>query len=185
MDSTTSALHSLDRLLGVSLAALSAILTLAFFLLVAYLSRATARRVAGAIAVAALVAPMVLAVDLAASSAKLWRYLGVATAYAPIGFYLASGLGIGAVSLVVWRLARRFGPRVNAMTIAFFALYGPARDYLASRLAPSMIEFSPGAAPLLADMLAWASGISLALFAMRLVAGPAGADPLARVSAQK
>jgi hypothetical protein len=107
MDSTTSALHSLDRLLGVSLAALSAILTLAFFLLVAYLSRATARRVAGAIAVAALVAPMVLAVDLAASSAKLWRYLGVATAYAPIGFYLASGLGIGAVSLVVWRLARR------------------------------------------------------------------------------
>ena len=165
-----------------SLPALSGILALGFFLIVAYLSRATARRAAGAIAVAALVAPLVAAVDAIAFRANLWRYPGAAAPYGPIGFYLASGLGIGAVSLVVWRLARRFGARAYAITIAFFTLYGPARDQLAGRLAPSVIVFSPGPIPFLVDMLAWGLGLSLALLAMRVVAGPAGADPLARTT---
>ena len=164
-----------------ALTTLSVVLTAVFLALTAYFTRATPRRIAGALAVAIVIAPAVMLADTLAFYAGLWRYPLVATPYGPLEFYVAIGLGIGALTLLIWRLERRFGRRALVGAVAFMAVYGPFRDYVGGQAISHVIEFGPGPLPVVADMLAWAVGVSLGVLVMRVVAGAARADRLARM----
>jgi hypothetical protein len=145
----------------------------------AYLTRAGARRLAGAMAGGAAAAALNVAIDVAASAARLWWYPGVATAHAPLWYYAGALLGVAAIALGLWRLARRFGPAGTAAGLGAAALLFPIRDYRVAATSGA-IEFGGGAAPWLADGLAAFLVVALAAAVMRFVAGPARSDALAR-----
>lgn len=143
-------------------------------------SRPTPRRLVGALIAGGVLAGLNLLVDVAAHDAGWWWYPSVSTSYGPPLFYVATGLWYGAgVALVGWRLVRRFGGRGLLALLLFVAIYGPVRDYLAA-LASGAIVFGAGITPALADATSWASLTAAAQGVMRLVAGPAEADSLAR-----
>lgn len=147
---------------------------------VAYFTRATPRRIAGALAGGVVAALYNVAVDVAADYLGLWHYPTVATSYGPPVFYVVGALGYGGVvGLIGWRLIRRFGARGAVGVVAFFVVYGPVRDYVAASLT-GLLVLSGGPVPFMADMFAWGSGIWLVLLVMRLAAGPAHGDRLAR-----
>ena len=145
----------------------------------AYLTRAGQRRVFGAIAGGAAAAALNIAIDIGASAAQLWRYPGVSTPYAPLRYYSGALMGVAAIALVIWRLARRYGARGVAAALFALALLFPLRDY---RVATTthVIEFSAGFAPWLADGAAAVAVVALALAVMRFLVGPAESDALAR-----
>ena len=154
-------------------------------LLVIYLTRPGPRRVSGALLGGLFAGTLNLVLDSAAFSLGLWRYPFTHAAFGPLGFYLAAGLFYGAgMALIGWRIDRRFGRRGVLIFLACFAVYGPLRDYLGSAAASAaglqFIVFAPGPLAVLADALCWVGGVGLALAVMRLFAGPARRDRLAR-----
>lgn len=145
-----------------------------------YFTRATFRRAAGALAGGVAAAMLNAAQDTLAHYQGWWYYPFVQTPYAPMLIYTAVALWYGGgVALVGWRVTRRFGGRGLAAFIGIMGLYGPARDYAAATWS-GLITFAPGVVPVLADAACWASGMALAQAVMRLVAGPARSDRLAR-----
>jgi hypothetical protein len=95
-------------------------------------------------------------------------------------------LGVGLVIscspiyLITWRLARRFKWRGLAVFAGVVTVIGPPRDYMIAAKFPEWMVFSPGMAPILADAVAYLGIVLVGHAVMRLVAGAAGADPLAR-----
>ena len=84
------------------------------------------------------------------------------------------------VFLITWRIARRFGRRGMAVLLVVLAIIGPPRDYWWMRHFPEWGSYAPGIAPILAISAFYVIGFSLGHWVMRLVAGPADADGLAR-----
>ena len=159
------------------------ILTAAYLLELAaviYFTRATRRRVLGALAGGVAVGAMSLGMISICRSVGWWQIPFASTPY------LMAGLGVGLVIscspiyLVTWRLARRFGWRGLAIFAAVVTVIGPPRDYLIAAKYPEWMVFSPGIAPILADAVAYLGIVLLGHAVMRLVAGPAGNDPFAR-----
>jgi len=76
------------------------------------LTRATPRRILGALAGGLAAALLNVGEDIVAFSLGWWYYPSVATSYGPPLMYVAVGLWYGAgVALIGWRLTRRFGWR--------------------------------------------------------------------------
>jgi serine/threonine protein kinase len=92
-----------------------------------------------------------------------------------VGFMLIKVCFGAALLLLLWRIGRRFGWKAQAGFTIAAAVAGPVRE----RVYGSLMEVT-FATPLLADIVTWAVGLALAQVAMRMVAGPAGTDPLAR-----
>jgi hypothetical protein len=84
------------------------------------------------------------------------------------------------IYLVTWRVARRFGRRGLAMVVGIAAVIGPPRDYAVAALFPEWIVFGPGLAPIFGVAATYAGFVALGHAVMRLVAGPARDDRLAR-----
>ena len=84
------------------------------------------------------------------------------------------------VFLLTWRIARRFGGRGLAVLLVVFAVVGPFRDSWYMTRFPEWGSYAPGIAPLLAISGAYVLLGILGHGTMRLVAGPAAADLLAR-----
>lgn len=144
------------------------------------LARPNRRRCAGAAVGGVTVAVLNLLIDVVAHGQGWWSYPSVTTTYGPPLFYVATGVWYGSgVALIGWRLLRRFGRRGLLALLGFMAVYGPARDELGAA-ATGAIVFGPGVAPLLADAASWAGLTAVAQGVMRLVAGSASDDPLAR-----
>lgn len=101
----------------------------------------------------------------AALSVLLW--LGFAVSCAP-------------AYLLTWRVARRFGGRGLAVCVLASAIIGPPRDYWIAAVFPNWIIFSPGVAPVLADATVYVLLVIVGHGVMRLVAGSAQEDSLAR-----
>ena len=99
--------------------------------------------------------------------------------YVPL-FYLGTAISVTPIYLVTWRLARRFGWRGLAVFIGIVAVIGPPRDYFITAMFPKWMVFSPGFAPILADSMTYIGIVAVGHAVMRLIAGPAGADTLAR-----
>jgi hypothetical protein len=96
--------------------------------------------------------------------------------------YVAVGLwyGVG-VTLIGWRVIRRFGRRGLIAFIGFMAVYGPLRDYAGVALTRETVQvISPGIMPLVGDMVLWPSLNAVAQGIMCLVAGSPDADRPAR-----
>jgi hypothetical protein len=156
------------------------LITTILFAVIAFFTRATPRRIAGALIGAIPVVPLVMVYDAIAARLGWWHYPSVTTGSAPLAWYIAAAMGYGAAfGLVGWRVIRRFGRRGLAGFLIALAVFGVARDDTYARTT-GVIEFGSGALPLLADLFAYGSAAALVQIVMLWIAGPPRSDPLAR-----
>ncbi len=86
----------------------------------------------------------------------------------------------GFIYLITWRIARRFGWRGFVVVTVIAAVLGPVRDYAYMRRFPEWGYYEPGIAPMAAVSVLYILLIVVGHGVMRLIAGPAGFDQLAR-----
>jgi len=151
-------------------------------IVVCYFTRATTRRIAGAVAGGAVVGVMALAMIALCEALAWWR---VPLASTPFLLWLGLLISCSPIYLVTWRVARRFGWPGLTICVAVAVVIGTPRDFLIAARHPEWMVFSPGIAPILADALAYAGIVAVGHAVMRLVAGPSGADRLARTARVK
>ncbi len=155
--------------------------------IIVYFTRATRRRIAGALIGGLATGLIVILIDAIASSLGLWYYPGSTTGYGPLGYYIPNALFYGAgIALIGWRINRRFGIKALTAFIVLFGLYGVSRDFIFTAVTSSsnIIVFGVGIAPVIADIVAWMGVLTVAQILMWLIAGPARADKLARTPAK-
>lgn len=151
------------------------------FVALATFTRATARRVLGALAGGAVVGPSVIVVIALGETIGWWR---VPLAFAPgflTLFYIGTAISCSPIYLVTWRVARRFGRQGLAVCLTAVAVIDPPRDYLIAATFPEWMVFAPGVAPILADAATYVGIVALGHAVMRFVSGPARDDKLARL----
>ena len=147
-------------------------------LIVIYFTRATARRIVGALGGGAAVGLFGMGAIVFGNAVGLWRVPIVWTPYFLTLFYLGLAISVTPIYLVTWRVVRRFGWRGLAVCLGVVAIIGPPRDYLYALKFPSWMVFAPGIAPILADAAAYVGIVAIGHAVMRLVAGPAREDRL-------
>jgi hypothetical protein len=152
---------------------------LVVLVVVAILTRATLRRIAGAMAGGAATGVVALGIIPLGERVGWWHR---AITWEPyfltlmlIGFALCAF-----AFLLTWRISRRFGGRGLAVVLIVAAIIGPPRDYWYLRLFPEWGSDGPGIAPVLALSATYVVLVLVGHGVMRLVAGPAGEDRLAR-----
>ena len=157
------------------------IATAVLFSVIAFFTRATLRRIIGALVGSLPLIPMVMFYDTVAARLGLWRYPSVpGGAPGPFAFYITAALFYGAaLGLIGWRVIRRYGRGGVIGFLIAFALFGATRDYIISKTLGG-IEFGPGPLPYLADLFSYGSPAAVVQLVMYWISGPAGSDPLAR-----
>jgi hypothetical protein len=146
---------------------------------VVVLTRATPRRLAGASVGAAVMGGAGLGIIAIGESAGWWHFVMTWEPY----FLTLMWIGMipcGFLFLITWRIARRFGGRGLAVVICVVAVVGPLRDSWYMARFPEWGTYGPGFAPMVATSGAYTLLGIIGHGVMRLVAGPAAADPLAR-----
>jgi len=154
-------------------------LYLVILAVVAVLTRATPRRLAGALVGAAVMGGAGLGIVAIGESARWWHFVMTWEPY----FLTLMWIGMipcGFIFLITWRIARRFGGRGLAVVICIVAVVGPLRDSWYMAMFPEWGSYAPGFAPMLATSGAYVLLGIIGHGLMRLVAGPAAADRLAR-----
>lgn len=159
-------------------------LGLALLVVVALLTRPTARRLAGALAGGAVAGIAAIGILALGESAGWWHMPVRWEPYYVTLFWIDFALPCAYVNLLTWRIARRFGGRGLAVVVAVATIIGPPRDRWYMRRFPEWGTYGPGIAPVLAVAATYAILVSLGYAVMRAVAGPARADPLARFRSQ-
>ena len=145
---------------------------------VVYFTRATSRRVVGALAGGAAVGLFGMGAIVLGNALELWRVpISWTPEFLPL-FYVGIVISASPIYLVTWRLARRFGWRGLAVCLGVVAIIGPPRDYLFAATFPKWMVFAPGVAPIIADALAYIGIVAIGHAVMRLTAGPAREDRL-------
>ncbi len=152
---------------------------LAFTVAVAVLTRATLRRMAGAVGGAAVCGPAVLAIVALAERAGWWHFTMRRDAYFLALFCVCIAF-CGFVFLLTWRVARRFGGAGLGVLLVAGAVLGPVRDSWYMSRFPEWGSYAPGVAPMLVISATYVVLGILGHGTMRLIAGPASADRLAR-----
>ncbi len=154
------------------------------FLASAYFTRATVRRIIGALLGAFAYGAENCAWDQAAIPLGWWSYPAwLGTGRAPLTLYVLAGIaGGGAMGLVGWRIMRRWGKKGFVGYLLFWAVYALVHDYAGSKAFASsqLMVFGPGLIPIIAIVLWYVTGNATTLLAIRLVGGPVEADLLAR-----
>jgi hypothetical protein len=150
------------------------------FSIVAWLTRARARRIIGALCSVAVFTALSAPIDTFGIRNGLWGYPSCTDPpYPPLPVYVGQALAfVGCLALIAWRVQRRFGLRAAAKLGLFVCVVGAMRDFTIAALMPQVIRVGPLPASLLADMAAWAVVVVVALGVTRIVAGPADADAL-------
>jgi hypothetical protein len=154
-------------------------LYLVILAVVAVLTRATPRRIAGALVGAAVAGVAGLGIVAIGESAGWWHMVIPWEPYFLTLMCIAM-IPCGFIFLITWRIARRFGRRGLAVVVLVVAVLGPVRDYFYMAAFPEWGSYAPGLAPLFAISVAYVTLGFLGHGTMRLVAGPAAADRLAR-----
>jgi hypothetical protein len=149
-------------------------------LAVIYFTRATTRRVVGALVAGAAVGLMALGVIALCENLGWWRIPATATPWFVPLFYVGLSVSLSPIYLVTWRIVRRFGWRGLATCLGIVAVIGPPRDYLFAATFPEWMVFGPGVAPIVADGATYVAIVGVGHAVMRLVAGPAAGDGFAR-----
>ncbi len=152
---------------------------LVVLVVVAILTRATPRRIVGAMAGGVATGVVALAIIPLGERVGWWHR---AITWEP--YFLTLMLILFAVCafvfLLTWRIARRFGGRGLAVVLIVAAIIGPPRDHLYLRWFPEWGSDASGIAPVLALSATYVVLFLVGHGVMRLVAGPAGEDRLAR-----
>jgi hypothetical protein len=149
-------------------------------LVTAYFTRAKKRRFIGALAGGLAVAVVGVGVELLCQSLGVWHYPSHDEPYGPLLMYPVLVVMWSVYSLIGWRVIRRFGWRGEAIFLIIVTVVGTLRDYLLGAQALGLIAFKPGVGTIVIDAACWAGLTALAQVVMRLIAGPAQADQLAR-----
>ena len=154
-------------------------LYLVLFIVVAILTRATGRRIAGAVAGGAVSGVACLGIIQFCQKMGWWHMV---IPWEPhfLTLFVVGFAICGFVFLITWRVARRFGWRGLAVALIIAAVLGPPRDYWWMVRFPEWGSYAPGFAPVLAISAAYVVLGVLGHAVMRLVAGPAKVDRLAR-----
>ena len=156
------------------------------FVISAYFTRATLRRIVGALVGAATYSAVNYGLDRAAAALGWWTYPAwLGNGQFPLSAYVLAGLvGGGAFGLVGWRILRRWRWQGFIAFLLFWALYAVIHDYGGSKLFASsgLMVFGPGLAPVIANVLWYWVGNAAPQAAIWLVAGPPQAGPLARTT---
>lgn len=154
-------------------------LALTISILVAVLTRATLRRIAGAVAGAGTAGIVLLGIVVWGERARVWH---MAIDWRPYMLaLLLINIALCAYALLItWRIARRFGWRGLVIVGFAAAILGPPRDYWYMSRFPEWGYYAPGFAPVLAISVSYVILIAVGHGVMRLVAGPARNDSLAR-----
>jgi hypothetical protein len=152
---------------------------LVVLVVVAILTRATGRRIAGALAGGGAFGVVALGIIALGERVGWWH---MAMTWEP---YFLTVLLIGfipcaSIFLITWRIARRFGGRGLAVVLVVLAVIGPPRNYWYMRQFPEWGSYGPGIAPVLAISASYVILVLVGHGVMRLIAGPARADRLAR-----
>ena len=154
-------------------------LALVLLVVVGILTRATARRIAGALAGGAAAGVAVLGIIAFGEGVGWWH---MAITWEP--YFLALlwiNFALSAFPfLITWRIARRFGLRGLAVAVIAAAVIGPPRDYWYMERFPEWGAYGPGVAPVLAISATYVLLLVAGHGVMRLVAGSARGSPLAR-----
>jgi hypothetical protein len=145
-----------------------------------YFSRATKRRVMGALAGGVAVALVGPGVEALAHAQGWWRYPVDDTPVGPLAMYPVLVVMMAFLALFGWVAMRRFGGRGLVVFLGVLAVVGALRDYFISGKLMGLIVFAPGVPLALIDAGLWAGLTALAIGVMRLVSGPARDDRLAR-----
>ena len=155
------------------------LLYLVISVVVVILTRATPRRIAGAVAGGAAMGVVGLGIVGLGEHVGWWHFT------IPWRPYLLTLLLINPtlcafIFLITWRIARRFGGRGLAVVLVVLAVIGPPRDQWYMRRFPEWGHYGPGIAPVLAISASYVVLVLVGHGVMRLVAGPAREDRLAR-----
>jgi len=153
---------------------------LVLLIAVIYLTRARTRRVGGAVAGGAAAGLYAMGVIALSKKMGWWQIPFEPTAYFVPFFYVGLSITLMPICLVTWRLTRRFGWRGLAAFVCIAGVVGPPRDYMYAAMFPKWMVFAPGAAPIFANAAAYIGIVIVGHAVMRLVAGPAREDLLAR-----
>jgi hypothetical protein len=151
------------------------------FVVVALFTRATARRIAGALVGGAVAGVVALGIIAVGEEVGWWRFAIIWETYFLTLLWIDFALG-AFVFLITWRVARRFGWRGLAVVVVVAAVLGPVRDYRYMERFPEWGAYAPGIAPVLAISATYVLLGVMGHGVMRLLAGPARADRLARRS---
>jgi hypothetical protein len=138
-----------------------------------YFTRATTRRVLGALAGAGAVALVGAVVEGVAHAQGWWRYTSDDTPYGPLAIYPLLVVAFAFLALIGWRITRHFGWRGLTVFLGILAVVGTLRDYLIAGSLMGLIVFAPGVVLAIIDAFLWAGLTALAIGVMRLVSGPA------------
>lgn len=145
---------------------------------VAVVTRARGRRIAGALAGGAVVGVVALGIVALGERAGWWHMTITWEPYF-LTLMLISFIPCAFIFLITWRIARRFGRRGLGVALIVVAIIGPPRDYWYMRRFPEWGRYGPGAAPALAISATYVILVLVGHGVMRLVAGPAREDRLA------
>ena len=145
---------------------------------VIYFTRATTRRVVGAMAGGAAAGLWGMGAIALCEALGWWHIPFASTSYFLPLFYLGASISLTPIYLVTWRLVRRFGWRGLAVFLCIVTIIGAPRDYFYAAMFPKWMVFAPGVAPILADAATYAGIVALGHAVMRLIAGPARDDRL-------
>ena len=146
---------------------------------VAFFTRATPRRIAGAVA-GATAAGVVCLFIVALGERMQWWHMVMAWEPYFLTVLAISYAVCAFLFLITWRIERRFGWRGLAVVVIAAAVIGPPRDYWYMQRFPEWGSYAPGVAPILAISATYVILVVVGHGVMRLVAGPAHEDRLAR-----
>jgi hypothetical protein len=155
-------------------------LYLALLIVVAFLTRATARRIAGALTGGAAFGVVGLGIIAVGEKVGWWHMAITWEPYLLTVLFLGFVISCAPVYLLTWRVARRFGWRGLAVFTVVAAVIGPPRDRWYMARFPEWGAYGPGLAPVLAIAATYAIMVLLGHLMTCLVAGPARGSRLAR-----
>jgi len=155
----------------------------ALFAASAWFTRANARRTCAALASSLVYALANVLLDQLALRQGWWSYPAFTRSNTVWLVYLLSGLVAGgAAALIGWRAARRYGTPGLVIFLLIWSIWGVFHDLAGVAATPgsALMEFAPGAVPVIADGLVYFLCAAAAQLTLALLAGPPSSDPLAR-----
>jgi hypothetical protein len=142
-----------------------------------YFTRATLRRIAGALTGGAVLSIGSLAKYWIDQSLGLWHMeQRLLSAHILVPSFLVGVLAGAAILLAVWRIFRRFGLKGEICAVIGVAILTAVRERLWMTILLPLFSSEQGVPTFLVDFAMWSVVWGMGLLAMRAVAGPTGVD---------
>jgi len=148
------------------------LISLLIVFIVIYFTKPNRQRLFGALVAGIAFGVLNILADILAYNFGWWQYRdSINISYAPIYFYILPILIFGcSLSLIGWRIAKKYGKRGLILFIAFLTLFGSIRDnYYAQKT--NIFIWGNGIIPIIMDALLWALFYTIAQVIMYLIAG--------------